>query len=76
MTLVLHCPDEAAPVPKPVQLILTCDGSHGLLEGFRAVFEQDGYIANRKAASAAGWRFAGDGKVFGPCCSKRKVAEE
>jgi hypothetical protein len=43
-------------------LTLECDGANC---GKSATFQQYGYIAQRKAANAAGWKWSGAGKVFG-----------
>jgi hypothetical protein len=73
MSIRLFCPDETAPVPRAVWMELNCDGPHcGLVEEF-ATFRQDGYIAQRRAASQSGWVFTGDGKHYGPYCSKKKI---
>jgi hypothetical protein len=68
MTLRLICPDETAPIPRAVWLELMCDGCSADLFGVSETFRQDGYIAQRHAATRAGWKFAGDGKIYGPCC--------
>lgn len=67
MGLSLIGPDEG-PTPRPTALILKCDGDHGMFSVV-SEFHQYGYIAQRRSATAAGWRVTGDGKVYGPCCN-------
>ena len=77
MALLLHTPNENVPTPKPVWLILSCDGKHGLFQGEKvtATFKEDGYIANRSAATAAGWVITDMGKVYCPICKGRRRDE-
>lgn len=77
MGLAIYVPDiqpADAPLLSTV-LELTCDGAHGFSGATVAEFLQDGYIAQRAAASKAGWKFSSDGRIFGPCCSG-KVRED
>jgi hypothetical protein len=69
MALILRC-DELAPVPRRVDLVLSCDGTHGLFQGEKPVstFSEGGYIENRRAAAAAGWVVTSMGKVYCPAC--------
>lgn len=75
MSLRIFSVDETKQPPQDVWLELTCDGDHGFMPATSATFSQYGYITQRKAATAAGWRFTVDGKNFGPCCPKA-VREE
>jgi hypothetical protein len=76
MGLSIFCPDESAPIPRATHLRLTCDGAHGLLPAPAQTFTEPDYVAQRHAASVAGWRVSGDGVVLGPCCKRVRVAEE
>jgi hypothetical protein len=77
MGLILRCLDESAKAPKPVHLILRCDSHHGVFDGepSEQTFTEDGYIAQHRAAVAAGWVFKPDGRIIGPCCSRKPVAK-
>lgn len=75
MGLILRCADESAPPPRRVDLVLSCDGKHGLFQGDPPVrtFTEGGYVANRRAVTAAGWVITGMGKVLCPICAKRGI---
>jgi hypothetical protein len=62
--------DDNAPTPRRVDLVLSCDGKHGLFQGEKPIvtFSEGGYVANRRAAAAAGWVVTTMGKVFCPAC--------
>lgn len=64
----MYCPDESEPAPKRVWLELTCDraGCPSVL-----TLMQDGYVAQRRAAVRAGWKFAADSNIYGPCCAAK-----
>jgi hypothetical protein len=71
----MFCPDERQAVPRDVWLRLTCDGDHpGGCPG--RTFRQYGYIAQRQAAMAAGWKITAGGQVYGPCCSGKAPTED
>lgn len=74
MGLLLRCDDKAKP-PRRVDLVLSCDGHHGLFQGDPPVrtFTEGYYTDNRRAASAAGWVITGMGKALCPVCAKRGI---
>lgn len=67
--------DEAAPVPRPVTLAVTCDGDHdgGLLTSGvpEATFPLADGDHPRDPAVRAGWKFSPDGLVLCPSCARR-----
>ena len=54
---------DTGPCPRPTFLRMTCETCREV-----QVFDQDGYIAQRSAATRAGWRVTDLGKTYGPCC--------
>lgn len=76
MGLRIFCPDETAPLPRPVVLELACDGDHGMFGPPAPVrFEQDDFVKQHAAAMRAGWLETHDasGPIFlGPCCSGKR----
>lgn len=72
MGLILRS-DETKPLPRRVDLVLSCDAKHGLFEGDppTQTFTEGYYADNRRAATAAGWLVTGLGKVYCPACAKR-----
>jgi hypothetical protein len=62
--------DEEAPIPRRVDLVLSCDGTHGVFQGPAPIetFKEGGYIVNRRAATQAGWTVTALGRVFCPKC--------
>lgn len=78
MTLRIYALDPCQTVPRDVVLELRCDGHRGdLFPPASVIFPCDPwYPAAHSAAVRTGWRFAEDGRQFGPCCRGKKVAEE
>jgi hypothetical protein len=77
MGLILRCDDNAKP-PRRVDLVLSCDGHHGLFQGEVPIriFTEGGYVANRHAATVAGWLITGMGRVLCPSCAKRPTESD
>jgi hypothetical protein len=70
MGILIRAVDPRQPVPRDVEIILTCDGDHGLMPPPRGRFEYyDG-------AMAAGWKetYRDDRRCFlCPACSGKPV---
>jgi hypothetical protein len=70
VSIAIYTRTPNALVPRPVTMILTCDGDHGLFEPPSAEF------ATYDAAMRAGWKetYINDRRCFlGPCCSGKPV---
>ena len=74
MTMRIEC-DDTAPIPRPTELVLTCDGdSHGLFGTVEMRYACGGYAENMQAAKRDGWLERQDqrGRLFlCPACAKR-----
>ena len=55
MGIRIYCPVPDEPPPKATWLELTCDADHGLLPPPSATFRDEGYVAQRAAATRLGW---------------------
>jgi hypothetical protein len=77
MGLSIYCEDETAPIPRETVLELVCDAeADSLFPPARAIFRhQDGIIAQRTAATKAGWLESSDGRgriFLCPVCAWQK----
>ena len=74
MGLRLFCPDEGAPIPRPVTMELRCDGSHMAGAPFQR-FDADGFIAQYAAAMCSGWKETEEKVFLCPSCSGKVSAQ-
>lgn len=76
MGISIAVTDRRGPHPWPIEIVLRCDGEHGLFPGSTAEFRHErGYVGAYSAAMKAGWKDTQvDGRrVFlGPCCSGKR----
>jgi hypothetical protein len=67
--------DDDAPLPRPTELVLTCDGGdHGLFGTVEMRYALGSYAENMQAAKRDGWLERHDrcGRLFlCPACAKR-----
>jgi hypothetical protein len=70
MGLEISVVDELAPYPRPIRLVLICEGC--LFSTRQEFRHDDGFIGCYREAMAAGWKDAHEGGrrvILGPCCS-------
>lgn len=66
----------SSPESGTLQIVITCDGDHGLFLGGGTIIKGTDYIDMRKIVANSGFRRIAGGKWLGPCCAKVKASAE
>jgi hypothetical protein len=81
MGITIRTANDGDPVPRPIIVLLACDGAdHGMFPTDAIFRHPDGFVGCHKMAMEAGWleRDGGPrGRLWlGPCCSGKIVRRE